>query len=654
MRVVGSMKKGGIAINRMRTLFDILLPVVLLFFMIIEFRYILIRIENNSLFIYDKDFLLNSLSTPGGFLGWIGQFLTQFLHFPWTGAIIWIVLAAITVKLFRMAFRGINDTLWALSYIPATILAIYSLSAGYGILLMKSPGWFFTPAIGTLIVLSTVLIYMRTTFLPVRWTIIILSASIGYILSGVWGPVSAIIAAITCCKEKNDRKDYTGLGIALISSTVLPLFLHSFYTTFRTEDIYTIGLPLINYESQWPVRLPCMLLILFMAIAPFIRISNHSSGNRNKMFFLQLSITVLSAAAVFFLSFRDHNYLIENAMSAAMDRNDWKEVTSILERTEKRVAKTEERAYSKRSKSIGVTTNINNIESIVETYSSRFYEPTRIIVLLKDVALFNLGTEAEKMFTFRDGARKQKGRYHIPISIQAGKQLYFFWGLPNYCHRWCIEESVEYGWSYSTLKYATMSAISMEEWNLARKYLSILGKTLFYRKWAATQLALVSVSDKDTIQNAVPYNTVLPLICYEDRLSNDHAMIEPFLMNHFTRHRSPQATPQFDRVAMLWAMRMQDIQIFWISFLNYLDSNSPKTIPRHYQEAALLYSNLEQDAGIQSLPFDRQVKNGYDSFVAFEKSHPVRSINESAYSFYKHFGKTFWFYYYFIRGQETF
>ncbi|MBR4842305.1 MAG: hypothetical protein IK006_04335, partial [Bacteroidaceae bacterium] len=88
MRVVGSMKKGGIAINRMRTLFDILLPVVLLFFMIIEFRYILIRIENNSLFIYDKDFLLNSLSTPGGFLGWIGQFLTQFLHFPWTGAII--------------------------------------------------------------------------------------------------------------------------------------------------------------------------------------------------------------------------------------------------------------------------------------------------------------------------------------------------------------------------------------------------------------------------------------------------------------------------------------------------------------------------------------------------------------------------------------
>ena len=105
---------------------------------------------------------------------------------------------------------------------------------------------------------------------------------------------------------------------------------------------------------------------------------------------------------------------------------------------------------------------------------------------------------------------------------------------------------------------------------------------------------------------------------------------------------------------MLWTLRTQDIKLFWVTFLNYLNTNAPTVIPRHYQEAAILYSHLEQDQGILSLPFDRQIKEGYDNFVNYVNSHQVRYIKESAYPFYKRFGKTFWFYYYFIRGQETF
>ncbi|MBO7588929.1 MAG: hypothetical protein J6T18_05845 [Bacteroidaceae bacterium] len=617
--------------------------------MIFLFRYTLLRIESNSLFVYDRDYLLNSFSTPGGFIGWTGQFLTQFLHYPWIGAAIWIALVALTVRLVRMAYPGLCGTFWAVSYIPVVIQSVYCLGIGYGLFLMKSPGWFFIPSIGTLLILCTVVICQRIAIFPVRWFIIILSASVGYVLAGIWGPVSALTAALSCCKSTG--RDYTGLVIALTGSIGLPVLLHTLYTTFRTDEIFTVGLPVISYESQLPVRLPCLLLILYMAVAPFIRISDSHPGTR-KRDIIQMAVIVISAAIIIIFSYHDRNFATENAMSAALDRYEWKEVTDILEKAEKSSARSDERAYSRRTKSIGGRSGINDIESIVDRYSSRFYEPTRIMVLYKDIALFCLGTEAESMFSFRDGARKQKRRYDIPMAIQAGKQLYFYWGLPNYCHRWCIEESVEYGWSYSTLKYAAMSAISMEECDLARKYLEILANTLYYREWAESQLALIQ--DREAVSAAVPYNTVIPLMCYDDRLSNDQAIIEPFIMNHFTSHRPAIATPQFDRAAMLWALRTQDIQLFWLTFLNYLGSNNPKAIPRHYQEAAILYSNLERNSGIQSLPFDRQVRENYDAFVSYEKSHPVRSISESAYPYSKRFGKTFWFFYYFIRGQETF
>ena len=646
----GSIKKSGLSFGKIRMLSDTLLTVTLLLFFVLGFRYTLLRIESNSLFLYDKGFLSDSFSTPGGFTSWAGQFLTQFLHYPWIGSLIWVALAVLTVKLTRIAYPALCDTFWTASYIPVVILSIYCLGSGYGIFLMKTPGWFFIPSIGTILILCTVVLCRRIALLPARWTIIILSASAGYVLAGIWGPVSALAAAL-CCQVPEREKDYSGLIIALAASIGMPVLLHTLYTTFRTDEIFTVGLPLFNFENQLPVRLPCLLLILYMTAAPFVRIRDCHPGT-HKMDYIQLAVIVISVAALFMLSFRDRNFTTENAMSSALDRYDWKEVTDILERAEKKSAGSDERAYSRRTKSIGGITRMNDIESIVDHYSTRFYEPTRIMVLYKDVALFSLGTEAGSMFSYRDGARSQKKKYEIPMALQAGKQLYFYWGLPNYCHRWCIEESVEYGWSNSTLKYAAMSAISMEEWNLAHKYLGVLEKTLCYRKWAESQLALIT--NREAVQAAVPYNTVIPLMCYDDRLSNDQAIIEPFIMNHFTSHRPEQATPQFDRAAMLWTLRTQDIQLFWITFLNYLGSNDPKSIPRHYQEAAILYSNLERNTGIQSLPFDRQVRENYEAFVNYEKSHPVRNISESAYPYSKRFGKTFWFYYYFIRGQETF
>ena len=76
-------------------------------------------------------------------------------------------------------------------------------------------------------------------------------------------------------------------------------------------------------------------------------------------------------------------------------------------------------------------------------------------------------------------------------------------------------------------------------------------------------------------------------------------------------------------------------------------------MPRNVQEAALLYSSLE-NRDYSRLPLDDKVQKNYDSFNRFVQSHPVRDIRESSYPYYQKYGKTFFYFYYFTRNLQTY
>ena len=99
-------------------------------------------------------------------------------------------------------------------------------------------------------------------------------------------------------------------------------------------------------------------------------------------------------------------------------------------------------------------------------------------------------------------------------------------------------------------------------------------------------------------------------------------------------------------------MRIQDIPRFWERLLYYVDSNDFKTLPHAVQEAALLYSTLENKK--TNLPYDKSVIENYERFDSFVKNNPVRNIKESAYPYSQKFGSTFYYFYYFTRNLQTY
>lgn len=616
-------------------------------------QYYLRKVEDLSVFLFDKQFIMESFRTPGGFLGLAGAFLTQFLHLPWIGALIWVVLHLSAYQLTIKVLR-IPDGYRFLALIPVALLVIGNMSLGYGVFIMREQDHFFAPVLGYVVSLVPLAVIGK---MKSPWSKLLFIAAwiiAGFTLLGTFAFIGALIAGCATLVGADHLRKERITVFALTSALIIlvPLVIYSAYTTYRLADSWVQGLPSIS-EDVWTraMRAPFMLALLCQIILALISgWLSKTTPTATKTTIIQASLCLITILTVYGFWFKDDNFHTELAMSEAVDRYDWNRTADIFRKAAGSHVKSDARAYAARTKAIDKARSNDEIAQIVSKYQDRFFEPTRTMVLYRDLALLKTNRALDEAFTMKDGSRLQKSRLQVPMAWQSGKQFYFQYGLVNMCYRWCLEDAVEHNWSYSTLKYMAMHAVIMQEPELAEKYINKLEKTVFYRKWARAQRALES--DSIAMAAAEPYKSVIPYMCFENRMTNDMVKTETFLIRHFLNPEPSAATPEYDRAALLFAMHIQDIPRFWERLYCYVNSNDFDALPRSVQEAAILYSSLENDE--RQIPYDDKVKQSYDAFNKYVQSHPIRSMKESQYAFEQKFGKTFYYFYYFIRDLQTY
>lgn len=626
-----------------------ILAVLLWAVLVIRGHYFLKKVEDLSIFMFDWLYFKEALQIPGGFLGVAGSFFTQFLYLPWLGSLLWVILLLLTYQLTVKVFN-IPDGLKALAIIPAALLVIGNMSLGYGVFIMREQDHFFAPALGYMIALIPVFAINRIKKLGGRMLFLAIWTAVGFPLFGTFAFVGTVAASLSVLTGTGDTRNSriilfaTGTGLILI----VPLIAFNFYTSYRMADSWHLGLPSIS-DDIWTraIRTPFQLALLFILI---LSVAAHWLKENSQKVILQAMVFITAIMSVWGFWFKDENFRAELAMSEAVDRFDWQQVVNIYKDAVESHAKSDEKAYAARTEKLSGIKDLNTINEIVNSYRIKFFEPTRTMVLYRDLALLKMDRGLEEAFTMKDGSRLQKSRTQIPMAFQSGKQLYLQYGLVNMSYRWCLEDVIEHSWSYSTLKYMAMHCITMQETEFAYKYLNKLSKTIFYRRWAKEQLALAS--DGALMAVSSPYDKILPYMCFENRMTNDMVKSETFLMQHFSEPEPSNATPEYDRAALLWAMRTQNIPLFWQHLYFYINSNKVVALPRSVEEAALLYSSLEK-GGID-LPFSKAVQDSYDAFNRYVSSSSIRNLKESSYPFYRKFGKTFFYYYYFMRDLQTY
>lgn len=583
----------------------------------------LYNVEERSFFAFDWFWATDFFKKPSGILSLCCQFLSQFLHIPWLGSLIWVLLLVASAELTRIVYK-IPVNLSALTYIPAAIFVSYNMSIGYSIYLINLPGYFFIPVVGYLWALLTVTVLRKTDKASNSFIAFTVWGFAGYYIAGFYslaGIVAAYLDIILSHKNRMCR-------ISSLAGTLLPLLLAPVVfvgtTTYNLSNGWVIGMPEKNFGiDPLKMQFPLILAMAFLIIFPILKSLCESLGRKGTLIIQSVALAAAIAIPSTFW-FRDDTFKAEMGMIHSVNNLEWNEAVDIFEELQTRHAQ------------------------------DPSWQPTRVLVLLKDLSLIKTGQEGERAYTFDNGSQIQNNDCIVPMSIQIGKILYLHYGIPGMSNKWCGEEAVLYGNNYTTNKYYAMIAILLNDTTLAKEYLNKLKKTIFYRKWAMEQLKLCD--DKSLTVQTAPYDMIMPLMCYDDLVTSDKDGCEIFLARHFNGQKPRKTTPLFDRVALFYAMESKQTDLFWTRFISFLNSNKPSSVGRNYQEAAYLFSVINNSKTLETLPFDETTKDLYNAFMkkAIKIGNINTSLEKARAAFPANLRHTYFFYYYFVNELQMY
>ena len=299
---------------------QIILPVLFLAALIIFSKDYLLQVEGRSLFLFDWFWIKDFLKTPAGPLSCLSLFLTQFLHIPWLGALIWVMLltlSAVATSRLYIKESGYN----ALAYIPSFILAGANMSLGYLMFIMNSIGYFFGPVLGylTVILAVTVCRKIRTVYGLGLFTVIWGVA--GYWFAGYYAFAGLIAAASDLLLSKRDKKDKTVFAIISVAVIILsPLLLYGL-TTYNLQQSWTLGLPTALYqETRFRTFCPVIAATLIPVLLPFLSGIKDRPSRHPQL--IRIAVIVPCILLLFLSWFKDVNFNAEITMIQCRDNHD--------------------------------------------------------------------------------------------------------------------------------------------------------------------------------------------------------------------------------------------------------------------------------------------------------------------------------------------
>ena len=598
--------------NRMGWALTIIVLVAAFCYILINESDYLLRVQELNLFLYTPLFFKQQMVVAGGMLTYLGTYFTQFFYYPWLGTLLlflWLgLLMWLTIRAFKLPHQ------WTpLLLVPVALILLTDFDLGYWLFYLKLRGHFFITVMGMSLAVALVWAYRVTT---VRYSFMVLAAIVAYPVAGFYGLVALLLMGIITWRLPGltilQRTLHSLMAIVLLVAVPF-IYYRQVYYQANSDFIWWQALPIYpDSESLSPFYYVYILLIaVFAGLAALygVRFTLPWMKQSWKRVCTQLVCTVAIVMACWHFWYKDATFHEELRMEECVNRNDWEGVLTIMRQHEG--------------------------------------EPTRMMVMYKNLALFKLGRAGDEMYRYADGSKPVNSPFEVRMAQLGGKNLYLHYGLPNYCYRWCLEDGVEYGWRAEYLKYLVRCALLNDETVVAKKYIDILKQTRFHRAWAEHYEQLTIPVDDDP-----ELGPIRRLMSQADILGSDQSLVELFLLN-LQASRVTQ-DPVCAELVLLSALQLKDIATFWRAFFQYAQLKKDGRIPRHYQEAAFLYGNLEHKVDISHMPFDPSIPASYQAFMQAAQQYQGMSEEQLKVVMRSRFGDTFYYNYFLMRGMKTY
>ena len=554
--------------------------------------------EQYQLFLFDCDYVWDIVKLPGGISDLLGRFCTQFFIYAWVGALIIAALLTavqlLTLRLFVYASASDlkpqtsnlkSQSLYGLSFVPSFLLWLFlldenSLLGGvWAVLLTLLASWAFDMS-------------RAKEKESCGWTRRILLIVAVPLLYWVAGPVSLLFLLLQALRPKRTIWFY-GLFVLLAA---MPFILSSCLTV-PSGNLWT-GIHYHRYPTVVPVLLWVAVLSVFV-----LALIAHAFKKPQTSHRLTLISFVLVAVGMGYLVWKNSNFKAEKVMQYDFmaSHQQWNRIIDAIN-------------TDKPNNQIGVT--------------------------VQNLALAMRGLLGDHMFEYHQNGNlgllpdvERDATSPIPTA-EALYQL----GMVNFAQRSVFEAQeaiLDYQKSARCYKRLAQTNLIVGNYDVARKYLTALQKTLFYSDWAEETLPLLG--NEKAINEHPEYGRLRKMAFDEDFFFGDQITPEMLQRLFFSN-----AT---NRLAYDYLMADYLLTGDLESFANYVgwgEKVGYQAIPRHFQEALALWGSFNRENNGQLPP---QVSPAIaQRFYQFYSYFTSPSMDPEGLA--QNFGDTYWYYYF--------
>ena len=570
------------------------------------------KVQQHNVFLNSSLFFHQQMVAPGGMLSYLGAFLTQHFYYPWVGVILlcgcWLLLMWLTKRAFNIPEKWLVLTL-----IPVAVLLLANMELGYWVYVIKLRGFFYVATLGTLT--GTALLWAFRKLpgkLWLRAAFILLVVLVGYPLMGAYALFAAVLMGLMVWRQKAQLGTRVILSVtALLSVIFIPLLYYRFvYYETNISDIYTTALPVFTISEDYPAfYMPYYVLAACFVLLTLLCGREWKAPKRPALqWILQGCVLIAVIGFVYHFWYKDANFHHELRMQRCVEHADW--------------------------------------DGVIEEGKKQDIEPTRAIVIMHNLALSRLGRQCSEMYQFPKGSKK----YNTPLPIYmyhiAGRMMLYQYGMMNECHRICMEDGVEYGWSVELLKYMARCAIFSNEKQAARKFLDLLRQTFYNGSWADHMEKLMN--DKQLLAKDDETGPITHMTHYVDQLDAVEGWVEKCVMTNLAQHDADDL--YFQEQAVLGAMWTRNPDLFWPRFEHFMDLNGDRAVPRIFQEAAWMFANLSGMEGLDEWELEPGVRESFASFMQLMEQSRKTPNGPQKQMLLERFGNTYYFDFFFLRN----
>ncbi|HUX58721.1 MAG TPA: DUF6057 family protein [Bacteroidales bacterium] len=554
--------------------------------------YVLFYQEKLSLFIFSSDFLIENLKQPGGLLIYLGKFFSTLFYLPVLGSI--VISSLLTLTIFTLSRT--------ITILTARDTKIFPFIIGAALFYFQSDYRFlFYNSLGLILQLLLFLVAIKNIS-GSKWWVILIILPLWYYFTGSFALLFSVMLTFHFLFGKEKKVWIRILAIWIVN--LATIYISKEYLFFQTEKVLLIfPFSTTNTGSQ---QIQFLFVATVLSILPailYIKIRLTRKVITNLLFARIASISLLliilgSLGVVQFDKKNKHYFHVEKLF------------------------------YE------------NKFDEII-SYNTQYPPSNLLTIFLNNIALCETDKLNDLLFYFPqspDGRTLFLKWEMVGEILKRGGYFYYTIGMANEAHRWAFENMVMKGHTPEGLKMLIKTDLINANYNVASSYISVLKKSLFYKKEAKNFEKLLF---NDTALNSDPELGEKR----RNRLKTDFFSItdDPYI-----NIERILAVDSLNKKAFEYKLAFMLLKKYYHGIENELprlESFGFTKIPIHIEEAAIAFSfsNNGKIPYTGNIQISRNTQLRWEQYITLFQQYGT-DLRRAEPVLRKQFGNTFWYY----------